>query len=353
MPGGFLAYALAGAATGAGTGMINEARAKRDAVMEELREQRLMAREDRQFGRQMQLQDRQFDRQDARDEAQHNRILERDAFKHSLDTTGGMLGEDGAMSPVGVSSDQQRQIDLIMQRYSDFDPMSGTYVVNDWDGLRESLLQVDGGPQYYRQLFGELPRPASPSELATPQPMPQDRNQLVDGQTYRLRDGTEAVYNGREGVFEAPEAGDEDHSPQSQGSGSRSPSRTQSPAREQATPRSERAAEWDIRQSPAATALREAAQGPLTQRRSDRASRPEEMPQYGRDTVIGTTSAQAAPDPLEQMAREDARREIAAERARLDRDMRDGRLNRVEYRRRMRELERRAEGLGIEVEEFE
>jgi uncharacterized protein YidB (DUF937 family) len=44
---GFLAYALAGAASGAGEGMIAEARAKREAAMEELRNSRLMEREDR------------------------------------------------------------------------------------------------------------------------------------------------------------------------------------------------------------------------------------------------------------------------------------------------------------------
>lgn len=80
MAGGLLGFALAGAATGAGQGMIAEARAKREAAMEDLRNQRLMAREDRQFDRQTQLQDRQFDRQDARDERQWSRQQERDAM---------------------------------------------------------------------------------------------------------------------------------------------------------------------------------------------------------------------------------------------------------------------------------
>ena len=78
MPGGFLAYALAGAATGAGQGMVAEARAKREAVMEELREQRLMAREDRQFGRQMQRDDTQWERQIQRDDRQWERQQQRD-----------------------------------------------------------------------------------------------------------------------------------------------------------------------------------------------------------------------------------------------------------------------------------
>ena len=76
MPGGFLAYALAGAATGAGQGLVNEARAKREMVMEELREQRLMAREDRQFGRQMQLAEQKNQWQTERDERQWSRQQE-------------------------------------------------------------------------------------------------------------------------------------------------------------------------------------------------------------------------------------------------------------------------------------
>jgi hypothetical protein len=95
---GFLAYALAGAASGAGEGMIAEARAKREAAMEELRNSRLMEREDRQFDRQGQLLDRQQGFQRERDQADRDFKLTTGGDRVQTDQGLKIMRPDGTMA---------------------------------------------------------------------------------------------------------------------------------------------------------------------------------------------------------------------------------------------------------------
>jgi hypothetical protein len=108
---GFLAYALAGAATGAGEGMIAEAKAKREEAMEELRNSRLMEREDRADTRQTARDERLFAQQTQRDQSNRSRTLVQTGDGAGLlDSTTGDIsrlkrdGEDysGPVSTVGT-----------------------------------------------------------------------------------------------------------------------------------------------------------------------------------------------------------------------------------------------------------
>jgi hypothetical protein len=112
---GFLAYALAGAATGAGEGMIAEARAKREAAMEELRNSRLMEREER---------DRSF----RSEEAEKSRGFTAGENQKNRDAQGNLITlEDGSSgilsgSTVRPMMDQDGKQRNVLQRSSDSAP---------------------------------------------------------------------------------------------------------------------------------------------------------------------------------------------------------------------------------------
>lgn len=165
-------FLLAGAAEGMGRGMVEEARARREAVLEELRHSRAMAledrrdaREDRRFERGLaaQREDREADRAFTldRDERQHQRSLE----------TGGQIvtGSDGTLtriqgnqaSPVvgadgqpfrsgggaGLTAEENRLVERLQQQHSN--DITGAF---DREAFRTDLRRA--APSIYQKLYG-------------------------------------------------------------------------------------------------------------------------------------------------------------------------------------------------------
>lgn len=97
---GLLGYALAGGLTGYGNSLVEDAKAKREAAMEELRNSRLMEREDRQFDRQTQRDDTQWERQQQRDDTQFERGTATSGKPVRIGDRDRLLRQDGSLGDI-------------------------------------------------------------------------------------------------------------------------------------------------------------------------------------------------------------------------------------------------------------
>jgi hypothetical protein len=369
---GFLAYALAGATSGLGQGMIEEAKARREQVLEDLREQRLMAREDRAFDRQGQRDDRLYGQQTQRDERQREFTASESAKTRAgqgtlaQDAEGNnvRIGSDNIAAPIlnadgtrftsaktsGLSAEENNLWKSILETNtvttpnpmgSMFEPQKSV----DREAVEAQLRRAN--PTLHRKIFGadaapapEAPAPAAGARAgAAISSEPIAVNSAAD--VANLADGQPVIYKGENYTWNAKKRGFDPV-----GGGANSEDAAPTPPRRQAAPTAEQPAREAqrpltdvIRNSPAGSFLRENATGPLSGSRSDNADAPEERTQYGRETALNSQAVQRNQrDPQrDRLARQ--RNAVIEEIRRLEGLMRAGRIRQPEFNRAMARFE--------------
>jgi hypothetical protein len=340
---GLLGYALAGGLAGYGNSLVEEAKAKREAAMEELRNSRLMEREDR--DRSFRTSEREASqgfsaRENAANRAQQgiSTSIGADGTMYRVDARGGQASQvmagDQPFKPAQASTGNAQRDRLMSDIYKEAVSMGETHE----DAIEQARRAAD-------ELFGTPSRaspasaPAISSEPIRLEQRP-DPAKLIDGQSYQLPNGTLGTWSASEGGF-APigrSATVEDAAGQSASVGPVAPAPSRpaprSASSEPTPPRnSDRPLTETIRSDPAATFLRDNAVGPLSGSRSDNADAPEEKTQYGRDTALASQAVQSNRRDPQRDRTDRQRAAVMDEMSKLDRLFEAGRISRAEYDR--------------------
>jgi hypothetical protein len=224
--------------------MIEEAKARREQVLEDLREQRLMAREDRAFDRQGQRDDRLYGRQTQRDQANRSgTLVQTPEGAMLLDPTSGEMrfptrdGENyvGSITKTGardygdMPASVQRGVINDMEKIwenngADERALKRAIGAGRRNGFSNDMLEnwarevleaedyddIDGALRSAGLLDDDAPAPAAgspaagggsqpvatrPSEASIPK-APRDPRIRVVGQTYRTDDGRKVQWTG-------------------------------------------------------------------------------------------------------------------------------------------------------------
>jgi hypothetical protein len=322
--------------------MIEEAKARREQVLEELKYQRQLARDEADRG----FRSSEADKQRAFSAGES--ALTRDAAGFSLET-----GDDGIQyrvnrndlsadpvmagenpfKPARSSSGNAQSSRLMADIYKQEIEMGAT-PEEAAERAREAAISLYGSPAV-------APAPGAPSGASTPaiSSEPIAVNSAAD--VANLADGQPVIYKGENYTWNAKKRGFDPV-----GGGANSEDAAPTPPRRQAAPTAEQPAREAqrpltdvIRNSPAGSFLRENATGPLSGSRSDNADAPEERTQYGRETALNSQAVQRNQrDPQrDRLARQ--RNAVIEEIRRLEGLMRAGRIRQPEFNRAMARFE--------------